>query len=135
MASKTSRDHHEIQSWAQAHGATPAVVSRTGGMLRFEFSPTSEGALHTVDWDDFFQIFDERGLELVYDDRPDSRFHKLVYPETTAAAKPRAKHAQIVPVRSTSKPTSKASKTTAAKATLKASDKAKPAAKRPRKAA
>jgi hypothetical protein len=92
MASKTTRDHAEIQRWAKQHGATPAVVSRTEtrsgghpeGMLRFEFSSASSGALEEVDWRDFFRVFDERGLELIYDDKPGSRFHKFAYPETVA---------------------------------------------------
>lgn len=87
MASVTTRDHDEIQDWAQARGATPSVVSRTGGMLRFEFAPEGEAPseLAPVAWDDFFQVFDDKGLELVYDDKPASRFHKLIYPETAQA--------------------------------------------------
>jgi hypothetical protein len=93
MASQTTRDHDAIQRWARTHGATPAVVSRTersasghpSAMLRFEFSSASQSALEAVDWGDFFRIFDERGLELIYDDKPGSRFHKFAYPETIAA--------------------------------------------------
>jgi hypothetical protein len=92
MASQSTRDHEEIQRWAEERGACPAVVSRTGGMLRFEFDRPPE--LADVSWDDFFRVFDERGLELVYDDQPESRFHKLAYPEGKeagkAARKPRA---------------------------------------------
>jgi hypothetical protein len=98
MASVTTRDHEEIRNWADDHDATPAVVSRTGGMLRFEFGAPAE--LAEVSWDDFFNVFDERGLELVYDDKPGSRFHKLVYPETAEGAKParRTARAQITPI-------------------------------------
>lgn len=85
MPSQTTRDHEEIQRWAREHGACPAVVSRTGGMLRFEFDPAHAQQLTQVDWDDFFSVFDRKGLELVYDDKPGSRFHKIVYPETVAA--------------------------------------------------
>ncbi|MGH9480129.1 MAG: hypothetical protein ACRD1A_12920 [Terriglobales bacterium] len=85
MASVTTRDHDEIQQWASEHGATPSVVSDTGGMLRFEFAPQPPEELAEVEWSDFFRVFDERGLELVYDDKPGSRFHKLIYPETAAA--------------------------------------------------
>lgn len=87
MASVTTRDHRLVQEWARQHGACPAVVSRTGGMLRFEFDPASAGALREVDWEDFFRVFDDKGLELVYDDKPGSRFHKLAYPDVTPAAK------------------------------------------------
>lgn len=97
MASQITRDHEEIQRWAAEHGACPAVVSRTGGMLRFEFDPARARELSEVDWNDFFHVFDEKGLELVYDDKPGSRFHKLIYPETAAAKaqhRPRAKPAR-----------------------------------------
>lgn len=85
MPSQTTRDHEEIQRWAQERGACPAVVSRTGGMLRFEFDPQRAEELTAVDWEEFFTVFDRKGLELVYDDKPGSRFHKIVYPETVEA--------------------------------------------------
>ncbi len=86
MASHATRDHEEIRNWAEQHGACPTVVSRTGGMLRFEFNPQDSGdTLQGINWDDFFQVFDEKGLELLYDDKPGSRFHKFVYPETIEA--------------------------------------------------
>jgi len=85
VASKSTRDHEEIRRWADAHHATPTVVGRTGGMLRFEFDPQSRESLTPVSWDDFFKVFDEKGLELLYDDKPGSRFHKIVYPETLKA--------------------------------------------------
>ena len=85
MASKSTRDHEEIRRWADAHHAVPTVVGRTGGMLRFEFDPQSRESLAPVSWDDFFKVFDEKGLELLYDDKPGSRFHKIVYPETLKA--------------------------------------------------
>lgn len=106
MASHATRDHEEVQRWAADHGACPAVVSRTGGMLRFEFDPEHAEALTQVDWDEFFQVFDDKGLELIYDDKPGSRFHKIVYPETVEAkalhrtpAKPASagRRMQIVP--------------------------------------
>lgn len=104
MASHTTRDHDEIRRWADAHDATPSIVSRTGGMLRFEFAATPPGELADVSWDDFFQVFDERGLELVYDDKPGSRFHKLVYPETVEGRQParRPARAKIQSIRSRS---------------------------------
>lgn len=85
MASRTTRSHEEIKKWAEAHGACPSIVSRTGGMLRFEFDPERAQELTPVEWDDFLMVFDEKGLELVYDDKPESRFHKFVYPETVEA--------------------------------------------------
>ncbi|TAN20796.1 MAG: hypothetical protein EPN33_13485 [Acidobacteria bacterium] len=104
MASHTTRDHDEIRCWAEDHDATPSVVSRSGGMLRFEFAANLPGELADVSWDDFFGVFDERGLELVYDDKPGSRFHKLVYPETVEArpATRRPARAKIQPIRARS---------------------------------
>jgi hypothetical protein len=146
MASVTTRDHEEIRNWADEHGATPAVVSRTGGMLRFEFDTPAE--LAEVSWDDFFDVFDERGLELVYDDKPGSRFHKLVYPETTAGKKParRPARAQIEPIssargrratpaRTTSSKSRTATGRTAAKSTAKSTKAKRPHSRAPRKAA
>ncbi len=83
MASLSTRDHAAIRRWAGEHHASPALVDRPGGLLRFEFDrPPGPAALS---WDDFFRAFDQRGLELVYDDRPGSRFHKLVVPESAPA--------------------------------------------------
>ncbi|GEM_PF-1049472 len=85
MATQSTRDHATIQHWAEERQARPALVSRTGGLLRFEFDPASGGELKPVSWDEFFQVLDAKGLELIYDDKPNSRFHKFVYPETREA--------------------------------------------------
>lgn len=85
MASPSTRDLEGIRRWADGPPAIPAVVGRTGGMLRFEFDPQSRESLTPVSWDDFFNVFDEKGFELLYDDRPGSRFHKIVDPETLQA--------------------------------------------------
>ncbi len=86
MASQSTQSHEVIHQWAESHGAIPTIVSRTGGMLRFEFDPSQAGNLTPVAWDEFFQVFDEKGLQLLYDDKPGSRFHKFVYPETLVGA-------------------------------------------------
>lgn len=152
MASVTTRDHARIQEWARSHGACPAVVSRTGGMLRFEFNPEAANELSPVDWDDFFRVFDEKGLELVYDDKPGSRFHKFAYPETIAAKTPKSRRGQaraaaprttarqrsirenLTPASSGSR-SAKAAPKPATRRKPRASAKSKPAASRPRKAA
>ena len=85
MASIITRDHEQIREWAQQRGAQPTIVSRTGGMLRFEFSSESVPALTPVEWDEFFRVFDEKGLDLIIDSKAGSRFHKFVYPETVEA--------------------------------------------------
>ncbi|MGH9487550.1 MAG: hypothetical protein ACRD04_08160 [Terriglobales bacterium] len=126
MASKTARDHDEIRRWAEARGAAPSVVNRTGGMPRFEFAAEEPESLADVSWEDFFRVFDERGLELVYDDKPGSRVHKLVYPEAVAAkaAGSRARRAveparrpgpaKILPIQSKTSTAGKAAKRSSA---------------------
>jgi hypothetical protein len=91
--SKTTRDHDEIRKWAEARGAVPAEVRGTergdeAGILRFEFpnAPNhNDSKLEEISWDEFFEKFDERGLELVYQERTangeESNFNKLVCPE------------------------------------------------------
>lgn len=88
MVASATRSHAKIRAWARSHGATPVIVSRTAGMLRLEFPPRSAVAPQEANWEEFFQVFDEKGLELIHDDQPGSRFHKLAYPETVAAQKP-----------------------------------------------
>jgi len=88
--SKTTTNHEEIQRWAEARGGKPACVQGTGGkgdvgLLRIEFpgKPNAkDDKLQEIDWDEFFEKFDERGLALVYQDHTadgqKSNFNKLV---------------------------------------------------------
>jgi hypothetical protein len=86
-ASYTTTDHDVIRAWAEARGGRPATVSGTadsgagGGVLRIEFD-ASEERLDDADWDEFFQVFDDRGLAFVYQEQTSdgetSRFNKLV---------------------------------------------------------
>lgn len=96
MAVAITRDHGVIQDWARRHGACPLVLSRAGGMLRFEFDSAPAGALRDLDWEDFFRVFDSKGLELIYDDQPGSRAHKLAYPEAAPGVKRKPKLAARV---------------------------------------
>lgn len=96
--SKTTRDHNEIRRWAEKRGAIPAEVTGTErngetGILRFEFPKApnhNDSKLNEISWDDFFEKFDERGLELVYQDvtaeGAESNFNKLVCPENDKAS-------------------------------------------------
>ena len=91
--SKTTQDHDEIQRWAEARGAVPAEVASTEksgepGILRFMFPKAknaNDGSLQEISWDDFFEKFDDSGLELIYQEKTaggaKSNFNKLVYPE------------------------------------------------------
>jgi hypothetical protein len=82
----TTTDHEEIRKWIESRGGHPASVAGTGdsqdaGILRVDFGPP-EKSLREVDWDQFFETFDERGLAFLYQDRTadghTSRFFKFV---------------------------------------------------------
>lgn len=88
--SKTTTDHNEIRRWAESLGGNPACVQGTGGpedvgMIRIEL-PSAPNAkdekLEPIDWDEFFEKFDERRLALLYQDHTaggqKSYFYKLV---------------------------------------------------------
>ena len=83
---RTTTDHDEIRSWAEARDGRPAVVKDTednsgGGVLRIDFDPKNED-LAEVDWDTFFQTFEDRQLAFLYQDETadgqQSRFNKFV---------------------------------------------------------
>lgn len=81
-------DHETIRRWAEEHGGTPAAVTATAkkdepGILRIDFPGYSgQDTLEAVSWDEFFQKFDESGLEFLYQDKvegvEDSRFCKFI---------------------------------------------------------
>lgn len=74
-------NHDEIRQWAEKHGARPSTVRSTEsdagdpGILRLDFAESDEG-LDVIDWDEWFERFERRGLALLY--APNSRFNKLV---------------------------------------------------------
>jgi shikimate kinase len=83
---KTITDHEEIRRWAEDRGGRPARVKETagkngGGVLRFDFGDKDE-ALEEIDWDRFFEIFEENGLALLEQEETrsgeKSRFSKFV---------------------------------------------------------
>ena len=90
---KTTKDHDEIRKWAEARGGKPAVVAATEdqdetGILRLMFPDApnhNDGALEEISWDEFFEKFDESGLELTYQEKTaegqTSDFNKLTYPD------------------------------------------------------
>ncbi len=84
--------HAEIRRWAEQRGARLACVRGTGGgedvgMIRLDF-PGYSGAesLQPIDWDEWFQKFDERNLALLVQDETargqKSNFNKLVSRDT-----------------------------------------------------
>ena len=91
--SKTTQDHEEIREWAESREAVPAEVRSTHrkdepGILRFCFPGAinrNDENLAEISWDEFFEKFDNRDLELVYQEKTasgeKSNFNKLVYPD------------------------------------------------------
>lgn len=82
MPATTTRDHDTIRRWAEARGGTPARVADTadaggGGLLRLDFG-ASDAGLDPIDWDEFFAIFDDRGLTFLYQEDEGSRFNKFI---------------------------------------------------------
>jgi hypothetical protein len=87
-----TRDHEEIRQWAEARGGHPAMVQASrqkgqnpAGILRIDFPGFSgKGSLQEVSWDEWFEVFDERNLEFLYQEKTangkSSRFNKLVCP-------------------------------------------------------
>jgi len=57
----------------------------SGGVLRIDFPGFSGGkSLQPVSWEEWFQVFDDRGVEFLYQDKTasgkPSRFNKLICP-------------------------------------------------------
>ncbi|MBM3605012.1 MAG: hypothetical protein FJX25_09705 [Alphaproteobacteria bacterium] len=81
--SHTTRDHDEIRKWAEARDGHPAKVDTggKGGILRIDFGEP-EDSLTPMEWDEFFQIFDDNDLEFLYQEKTadggTSRFNKFV---------------------------------------------------------
>jgi hypothetical protein len=84
-ASYTTTNHDVIRAWAEARGGQPAEVGDTengsGGVLRIEFRDPDD-RLDEVDWEPFFEVFDDRKLAFLYQEKTGdgevSRFNKFV---------------------------------------------------------
>jgi hypothetical protein len=81
--SHTTKDHDTIRKWAEERDGHPAKVDTggEGGILRIDFGEP-EDSLTPIEWDEFFEIFDENGLDFLYQDKTadggTSRFNKFV---------------------------------------------------------
>ena len=69
--SLVTTDHDVIRQWAQARKAVPATVAGTEhgghlGVLRLDFPGYSGDRLKEVSWDDWFEAFDKRRLNFIY---------------------------------------------------------------------
>ncbi len=87
--SKTTTRHEDIKKWAEARGGVPATVKGTdagddpAGILRIHFPGYSDDQdLREIDWNEFFEKFDEKNLAFLYQDKTadgeTSRFFKFV---------------------------------------------------------
>jgi hypothetical protein len=85
---KRTTNHATIRKWVEKRGGKPACVRGTGGkgdtgVLRIDFPGYSgEETLQAIEWDEFFQKFDDEGLAFLYQDKTSggrpSNFNKLV---------------------------------------------------------
>ena len=87
--SNTTTDHKVIRKWVERRQGRPAVVKGTEGkdgegILRIEFRENDK--LDDIDWDTFFETFDDRELAFLYQDKTsdgkESRFFKFVKRES-----------------------------------------------------
>lgn len=86
-ASRTTTDHEAIRKWAERRGGHPTSVMGTehgkeaAGVLRLDFGVKDE-KLHPVDWEAFFDKFEQSNLAFLYQDKTSngkmSRFHKFI---------------------------------------------------------
>ncbi len=96
--SKTTKDHDEIQRWAESRNAKPSEVASTHsanepGILRFQFPRSrnrNDANLREIEWEEFFRKFDENNLALLYQDVTStgkkSNFNKLIHPQDAHAS-------------------------------------------------
>jgi anaerobic selenocysteine-containing dehydrogenase len=84
---KSTTDHDETKRWAEERDGKPAIVKDTrsgdSGVIRIDFPGYSgEDSLEEISWDEFFRIFDESKLALLYQEETaggeKSNFNKLV---------------------------------------------------------
>lgn len=73
---RTLTDHDEIRRWAEERGGKPTAVKGTSygkddvGMIRIDFPGYSgEGKLEPIEWDRWFEKFDESNLALTVQDK------------------------------------------------------------------
>ncbi len=91
-SSRVLTDHDEIRRWAEQRGAKPAAVRNTEseddpGIIRLDFPGYSgAGSLEEIEWDEWFEKFDENGLALIVQENTangqKSNFNKFVNRES-----------------------------------------------------
>lgn len=86
-SAKKTTDHDEIREWIEERDGRPSIVGptaengRKGGLLRVDFGDQDE-ELEEIEWEEFFEIFDENDLVFLHQDKTAdgevSRFNKFV---------------------------------------------------------
>ena len=84
--SEKTTDHTTIRSWVEEHDGVPMKVKGTekgdSALLRIAFPQSNHSDsdnLEEISWYEFFQIFDENKLALLYQPEDDEKlFTKLV---------------------------------------------------------
>ncbi|WAL62987.1 Rho termination factor N-terminal domain-containing protein [Amycolatopsis cynarae] len=88
--SLVTTNHDVIRGWAERRDAQPATVPGTEhggrpGVLRFDFPGYGGKDLQHIGWDEWFETFDQRGLNFIYqEERTDgtqSNFFRLENPD------------------------------------------------------
>ncbi|MFA0963294.1 hypothetical protein AB9P05_15935 [Roseivirga sp. BDSF3-8] len=82
---KKTTDHNEIKKWAEEHDAKPVKVKQTDsdmgeGLVRLAIEGYSKGDsdLEVIGWSEFFHIFEENELAMIYEEGDKENFFKLV---------------------------------------------------------
>ena len=88
-SSHQTTDHDRIRRWVEERDGSPATVRGTAGrgeeagLLRIMFRDDED--LEEIEWEDFFEKFDEEKLAFLYQDKTAdgevSRFFKFVQRE------------------------------------------------------
>ena len=82
---ETTTNHEEIRKWVEDRKGHPARV-KGSEVLRIDYPGFSgEDTLEEIEWDEFFETFEDRKLAFLYEDEKDSRFSKLINRDTKAA--------------------------------------------------
>jgi len=91
-SSHTTTDDDAIRHWADARGARPMTVRGTAsdgaaGVLRLSFRRRgASGRLDPISWDEFFEKFDRKKLQFLYQDQRSngepSNFFRLIVPRS-----------------------------------------------------
>ena len=81
-SSAQTTDHDKIKQWTEDHGGVPTVIDNDGKtkVLRIHFPDASDNddKFDEVEWDEFFDIFEDSKLSFLHSTDSDSTFNKFV---------------------------------------------------------